>query len=102
MTKSNLWQIIIGMVVTAICGVILNMGVFSFFPALIVAIAWAGIKQTSGKEYKDKNGNYAKPKFWKDFVPVTAGALVHVGHRNDRIIIRRQNPAEIPPGFPGQ
>lgn len=64
------------MVVTAICGVILNMGVFSFFPALIVAIAWAGIKQTSGKEYKDKNGNYVKPKFWKDFVPVTAGALV--------------------------
>lgn len=76
MTKSNLWQIIIGMVVTAICGVILNMGMFSFFPALIVAIAWDGIKQTSGKEYKDKNGNYVKPNFWKDFVPVTAGALV--------------------------
>lgn len=76
MTKSNLWQIIVGMVVTAICGVILNMGVFSFFPALIVAIAWAGIKQTSGKEYKDKNGNYVEPKFWKDFVSVMAGALV--------------------------
>ena len=76
MTKTNLWQIITGMVVTAICGIILNMGVFSFFPALIVAIAWAGIKQTSGKEYKDKNGNYVEPKFWKDFVPVTAGALV--------------------------
>lgn len=76
MTKTNLWQIIIGMVVTAICGVILNMGVFSFFPALIVAIAWAGIKQTSGKEYKDKNGNYVKPEFWKDFVPVMSGALV--------------------------
>jgi hypothetical protein len=76
MTKSNLWQIIIGMVVTAICGVILNMGVFSFFPALIVAIAWAGYKQTSGKEYKDKSGNYVKPKFWQDFVPVLAGALV--------------------------
>lgn len=76
MTKSNLWQIIIGVVVTAICGVILNMGVFSFFPALIVAITRAGIKQTSGKEYKDKNGNYVKPKFWKDFVPVMAGALV--------------------------
>ena len=42
MTKPNLWQIITGMVVTAICGVTLNMGVFSFFPALIVAIAWAG------------------------------------------------------------
>ena len=76
MTKSNLWQIIIGMVVTAICGVALNMGVFSFFPALIVAIAWAGIKQTSGKEYKDKNGNYTEPEFWKDFVSVMAGALV--------------------------
>lgn len=76
MTKTNLWQIIVGMVVTAICGVILNMGVFSFFPALIVAIAWAGYKQTSGKEYKDKNGNYTEPKFWKDFVPVMAGALV--------------------------
>lgn len=76
MTKTNLWQIIVGMVVTAICGVILNMGVFSFFPALIVAIAWAGIKQTSGKEYKDKNGNYVEPKFWQDFVPVLAGALV--------------------------
>ena len=76
MTKPNLWQIITGMVVTAICGVALNMGVFSFFPALIVAIAWAGIKQTSGKEYKDKNGNYTEPEFWKDFVSVMAGALV--------------------------
>lgn len=79
MTKPNLWQIITGMVVTAICGVALNMGVFSFFPALIVAIAWAGIKQTSGKEYKDKNGNYVEPKFWQDFVPVLAGALVMWG-----------------------
>ena len=76
MTQSNLWQIIIGVVVTAICGVALNMGVFSFFPALIVAIAWAGIKQTSGKEYKDKNGNYTEPEFWKDFVSMMAGALV--------------------------
>ena len=76
MTKPNLWQIITGMVVTAICGVALNMGVFSFFPAMIVAIAWAGIKQTSGKEYKDKNGNYTDPKFWKDFVSVMAGTLV--------------------------
>ena len=76
MTKPNLWQIITGMVVTAICGVALNMGVFSFFPALIVAIAWAGIKQTSGKEYKDKNGNYTDPKFWKDFVSGMAGTLV--------------------------
>ena len=76
MTKPNLWQSITGMVVTAICGVALNMGVFSFFPALIVAIAWAGIKQTSGKEYKDKNGNYTEPEFWKDFVSVMAGALV--------------------------
>ena len=76
MTKPDLWQIITGMVVTAICGVALNMGVFSFFPALIVAIAWAGIKQTSGKEYKDKNGNYTEPEFWKDFVSVMAGALV--------------------------
>lgn len=76
MTKTTLWQIITGMVVTAICGVVLNMGVFSFFPAPIVAIAWAGIKQTSGKEYKDKNGNYVEPKFWQDFVPVLAGALV--------------------------
>ena len=69
-------MIITGMVVAAICGVALNMGVFSFFPALIVAIAWAGIKQTSGKEYKDKNGNYTDPKFWKDFVSVMAGTLV--------------------------
>ena len=76
MIKSNLWQIITGMVVAAICGVALNMGVFSFFPALIVAIAWAGIKQTSGKEYKDKNGNYTDPKFWEDFVSVMAGTLV--------------------------
>ena len=76
MIKSNLWQIITGMVVAAICGVALNLGVFSFFPALIVAIAWAGIKQTSGKEYKDKNGNYTEPEFWKDFVSMMAGALV--------------------------
>lgn len=76
MTKTTLWQIITGMVVTAICGVVLNMGVFSFFPALIVAIAWAGIKQTSGKEYKDKNGNYVKPKFWQNFASVWAGAFV--------------------------
>ena len=76
MTKPNLRQIITGMVVTAISGVALNIGEISFFPALIVAIAWAGIKQTSGKEYKDKNGNYTEPEFWKDFVSVMAGALV--------------------------
>ena len=40
MTKPNLWQIITGMVVTAICGVALNMGVFSFFPALTL-VMWA-------------------------------------------------------------
>ncbi|GAB0476206.1 hypothetical protein KML24004_22240 [Alistipes indistinctus] len=34
------------------------------------------VKQTSGKEYKDKNGNYTEPEFWKDFVSVMAGALV--------------------------
>ena len=28
------------------------------------------------KEYKDKNGNYTEPEFWKDFVSVMAGALV--------------------------
>lgn len=39
MTKENFWQIIVGMVVTAICEIVLNMSVFSFFPALIVAIA---------------------------------------------------------------
>lgn len=54
MTKSNLWQIIIGMVVTAFCGVILNMGVLSFFPALIVAITRAGIKQTSARNTKTR------------------------------------------------
>ena len=101
MTKPNLWQIITGMVVTPICGVALNMGVFSFFPALIVAIAWAGIKQTSGKEYKDKNGNY-RAGVLEGFCIRDGRGIGDVGHRNDRIIIRRQNPAEIPPGFPGQ
>ena len=75
MRKENLWQIIIGMMVTAICVVILSMGVFSFSPALVVAIAWAGFKQSSGKEYKDGKGNYVKPKFWEDFLSVLVGAL---------------------------
>ena len=76
MTKENLWQVIVGMVVAALSAVTLNMGVFALIPVLVVAIAWAGIKQTSGKEYKDKNGNYEKPKFWKDFVPVVAGGII--------------------------
>lgn len=76
MTKENLWQVIVGMVVAALCTVTFNMGAFALIPLLIVAIAWAGIKQTSGKEYKDKNGNYEKPKFWKDFVPVVAGGII--------------------------
>lgn len=76
MTKENLWQVIVGMVVAALSTVTLNMGGFALIPLLIVAIAWAGIKQTSGKEYKNANGDYEKPKFWKDFVPVVAGGIV--------------------------
>lgn len=76
MTKENLWQVIVGMVVAALSAVTLNMGVFALIPVLIVAIAWAGIKQTSGKEYKNAHGDYEKPKFWKDFVPVVAGGVV--------------------------
>ena len=76
MTKENLWQVIVRMVVAALSAVTLNMGAFALIPLLIVAITWAGIKQTSGKEYKDKNGNYEKPVFWKDFVPVVAGGIV--------------------------
>lgn len=76
MTKENLWQIIVGIMVAALGTVTFNMGMFALIPVLIVAIAWAGIKQTSGKEYKDKSGNYEKPKFWKDFVPVVAGGIV--------------------------
>lgn len=76
MTKENLWQIIVGLVVTAICGVILNMGWASFFPTMLIAIAWAGIKQTSGKEYPNAEGELVKPTFGRDFVSVMAGALV--------------------------
>ena len=76
MTKENLWQIIVGIMVAALGTVTLNMGVFMLIPLLVVAIAWAGIKQTSGKEYKNAKGDYEKPKFWKDFVPVVAGGVV--------------------------
>ena len=76
MTKENLWQIIVGIMVAALSTVTLNMGVFALIPVLIVAIAWAGIKQTSSKEYKNAKGDYEKPKFWKDFVPVVAGGVV--------------------------
>ena len=48
MTKENLWQVIIGMLVTAIFGVLLPMKWAAIFPAFLVAIIWAGIKQTSG------------------------------------------------------
>ena len=71
MTKENLWQVIVGMVVAALSTVTLNMGGFALIPLLIVAIAWGGIKQSTGKEYKNE-----KPKFWKDFVPVVAGGIV--------------------------
>ena len=76
MTKENLWQIIVGIMVAALGTVTFNMGAFALIPLLIVAIAWAGIKQTSGKEYKNAHGDYEKPKFWKDFVPVVAGGVV--------------------------
>ena len=75
MTKENFIQVIVGLVITAIF-VQIGMGYFALIPLLIVAIAWAGIKQTSGKEYKNANGDYEKPKFWKDFVPVIAGGIV--------------------------
>ena len=76
MTKENLWQVIVGMVVAALGAVTLNMGVFALIPVLIVAITWGGIKQSSGKEYNNVHGDYEKPKFWKDFVPVVAGGVV--------------------------
>lgn len=76
MTKENLWQIIVGIMVAALGTVTFNMGVFALIPLLVVAIAWAGIKQTSGKEYKNAKGDYEKPKFWKDFVSVVAGGVV--------------------------
>lgn len=75
MTKENLWQVIVGMV-AALSTVTLNMGGFALIPLMIVAIAWGGIKQSSGKEYKNAKGIYEKPKFWKDFVPVIAGGVV--------------------------
>ena len=76
MTKENLWQVIVGMVVAALSTVTLNMGGFALIPLMIVAITWGGIKQSSGKEYKNAKGIYEKPKFWKDFVPVIAGGVV--------------------------
>ena len=76
LTKENLWQVIVGMTVTAFSTVTLNMGVFALIPLMIVAIAWGGIKQSSGKEYKNAKGEYQKPKFWKDLVPVAAGGFV--------------------------
>lgn len=54
MTKENLWQVIVGMVVAALSTVTLNMGGFALIPLLIVAIAWGGIKQSTGKEYKKR------------------------------------------------
>ena len=76
MTKENLWQVIVGMVVAALSTVTLNMGGFALIPLLIVAITWGGVKQSTGKEYKTAKGEYEKPKFWKDFVPVVAGGIV--------------------------
>lgn len=75
MTKENFIQVIVGLIVTAIFTQI-GMSYFAIIPPVIVAIAWAGIKQTSGKEYKNAHGDYEKPKFWKDFVPVVAGGVV--------------------------
>lgn len=75
MTKENLWQVIVGMV-AALSIVTLNMGGFALIPLLIVAITWGGVKQRTGKEYKNAKGEYEKPKFWKDFVPVVAGGIV--------------------------
>ena len=75
MTKENFIQVIVGLVITAIF-VQIGMGYFSIIPAIIVAITWAGIKQSTGKEYKNAKGEYEKPKFWKDFVPVVAGGIV--------------------------
>lgn len=75
MTKENFIQVILGLVITAIF-VQIGMGYFAIIHAIIVAITWAGIKQSTGKEYKNAKGEYEKPKFWKDFVPVVAGGVV--------------------------
>lgn len=75
MTKENFIQVILGLVITAIF-VQIGMGYFAIIPPVIVAITWAGIKQSTGKEYKNAKGNYEKPVFWKDLVPVVAGGIV--------------------------
>ena len=72
MSKTNLWQIIVGMIVTAICGMILNMSWAAAFPAVIVAIGWGGLRQTSAKSIDE---GVEKPNFWKDFACVMAGGI---------------------------
>lgn len=65
MTKENLWQVIIGMLVTAIFGVLLPMKWAAIFPAFLVAIIWAGIKQTSGKNILTKMEKWLNQNFGK-------------------------------------
>lgn len=65
MTKENLWQVIIGMLVTAIFGVLLPMKWAAIFPAFLVAIIWASIKQTSGKNILTKMEKWLNQNFGK-------------------------------------
>ena len=68
MKTENLIQVIVSLIITAICGVVLNMGFWSLFPSLLLGIAWGGVNKTSASE--------DKKSFWKDFAFIASGAVI--------------------------
>lgn len=68
MKTENFVQVIVSLVITAIFGAILNMGIWSVFPSVLLAVVWGGINQTSSSD-NDKS-------IWKDVVCIVGSAIV--------------------------
>lgn len=74
MSKTNLWQIITGLVMTAFLGIVADMGVWAVFPAMMAGMIWGGIASMS------ENDNLrSKTVFAKTLGYVMAGAVVMGG-----------------------
>lgn len=69
-TKTNLLQFILGLVLTAICGIDLKMGLWGMFPCMIASIIWGGLisVNTSGRKESTK-------AFWKAVAWIMSGAV---------------------------
>lgn len=70
-TKTNLLQFILGLVLTAVCGICLNMNHWGVFPCVLVAITWGAMTASDTAD-----GKTSTKRFWTAAACVMAGAAV--------------------------